>query len=230
MAEPGRGMVGDAGVIAAEVLLVSRKSSAATCTAGSTWTSASSRAWPKPSTRRSAISSSRPRDGDATGPCVLAGPSCDSADVLYEKRPVMLPVTLKAGDRVIIRNTGAYTSSYSSVGFQRLPAAGCRRHLRRIHTIGNIWPGPGVTSGPNRVPEAREMEWTCRCGAFAAEVDIKRGHPRRLLLRELSEAFARADRSATDALDEAGGSDLFQVAPEEVRFLRGGEVTGMDKD
>ena len=31
------------------------------------------------------------RDGDPTGPCVIAGPSCDSADVLYEKTPVNLP-------------------------------------------------------------------------------------------------------------------------------------------
>ncbi len=51
----------------------------------------------------------------------MAGPSCDSADVLYEKRPVSLPLTLKAGDRVLIRNTGAYTSTYSSVWFNGFP-------------------------------------------------------------------------------------------------------------
>ena len=52
---------------------------------------------------------------------MLAGPSCDSFDVLYEKRPVLLPVSLRAGDRVVIRNCGAYTSSYSSVGFNGFP-------------------------------------------------------------------------------------------------------------
>lgn len=120
MAEPGRGMVGDAGVIAAEVLLVSQKSSR------------DLHRWVyldigKFSGLAETIDEAiryqfvTPRDGDATGPCVLAGPSCDSADVLYEKRPVMLPLTLKAGDRVIIRNTGAYTSSYSSVGFNGFP-------------------------------------------------------------------------------------------------------------
>ena len=62
-----------------------------------------------------------PHDGEAMGPCIMAGPSCDSADVLYEKRPVMLPMALKAGDRVLIRNTGAYTSTYSSVGFNGFP-------------------------------------------------------------------------------------------------------------
>jgi ornithine decarboxylase len=61
------------------------------------------------------------KDGGLDGPCILAGPSCDSADVLYEKRPVMLPHGLCAGDKVIIRNCGAYTSSYSSVGFNGFP-------------------------------------------------------------------------------------------------------------
>ena len=51
----------------------------------------------------------------------MAGPSCDSADVLYEKRPVALPLALKSGDKVIIRNCGAYTSSYASVGFNGFP-------------------------------------------------------------------------------------------------------------
>jgi ornithine decarboxylase len=57
------------------------------------------------------------RDADAKSPCVLAGPTCDSADVLYEKTPYALPETLKAGDMVFIEGTGAYTSTYSSVAF-----------------------------------------------------------------------------------------------------------------
>jgi len=40
---------------------------------------------------------------------------------MYEKRPVMLPLNLVAGDRVLIRNTGAYTTTYSSVGFNGFP-------------------------------------------------------------------------------------------------------------
>lgn len=120
MAEPGRGLVGNAGVIACEVMLVSRK------------TDNDMHRWVyldigKFSGLAETIDEAiryqfvTPRDGDQVGPCVMAGPSCDSADVLYEKRPVMLPVTLKAGDRVLIRNTGAYTSSYSSVGFNGFP-------------------------------------------------------------------------------------------------------------
>ena len=58
-------------------------------------------------------------------PCVLAGPTCDSADVLYENDPYMLPVSLEIGDRVLIEGTGAYTATYAAVafnGFQPLQA------------------------------------------------------------------------------------------------------------
>ena len=52
-----------------------------------------------------------------TGPVVLAGPSCDSVDILYEKYKYQFPLSLQVGDRVRIHAAGAYTSSYSSVGF-----------------------------------------------------------------------------------------------------------------
>ena len=38
------------------------------------------------------------RDGDEMEPVVLAGPTCDSADVLYEKLPYDLPISLTVGD------------------------------------------------------------------------------------------------------------------------------------
>ncbi len=60
-------------------------------------------------------------DNDELGACVLAGPSCDSADVLYEKRPMMLPVILRAGDKVVIRNCGAYTTTCASTGLNGFP-------------------------------------------------------------------------------------------------------------
>ena len=60
-------------------------------------------------------------DGADMTPCVLAGPTCDSADVLYEKNPYPLPVTLEIGDKVLIEGTGAYTSTYSSVAFNGIP-------------------------------------------------------------------------------------------------------------
>ena len=56
-----------------------------------------------------------------TGPCVLAGPTCDSIDVLYEKQPYALPVSLEIGAKVLIEGTGAYTTTYSAVGFNGFP-------------------------------------------------------------------------------------------------------------
>jgi len=120
MAEPGRGLVAEAGMIVAEVVLVSRKSDRDM----HRWVYLSiGRFSGLAETEGEAIRYQflTDRDGDPTGPCILAGPSCDSADVLYEKRPVNLPYSLRAGDRVLIRNTGAYTSTYSSVCFNGFP-------------------------------------------------------------------------------------------------------------
>ena len=120
MAEPGRGLVAEAGVIVAEVVLTARKSDRDM----HRWVYLSiGRFSGLAETEGEAIRYQfiTPRDGDPVGPCIVAGPSCDSADVLYEKRPMNLPLTLKSGDKVIIRNTGAYTSTYSSVCFNGFP-------------------------------------------------------------------------------------------------------------
>ncbi|MFD1341042.1 type III PLP-dependent enzyme [Litorisediminicola beolgyonensis] len=120
MAEPGRGMVAHAGAIAAEVILVSKKSEADI----HRWVYLDiGRFSGLAETEGEAIryQFATLRDHEPKGPCVLAGPSCDSADVLYEKRPVELPMGLKSGDKVVIRNCGAYTSTYSSVGFNGFP-------------------------------------------------------------------------------------------------------------
>ncbi len=120
MAEPGRAVAGDAGVIAAEVLLVARKRDTDLCRwvyldigkfSGLAETIDEAIRYPLETTA----------DGGETGPCVLAGPSCDSADVLYEQRPVQLPLALRAGDLVRIRSAGAYTTTYASVGFNGFP-------------------------------------------------------------------------------------------------------------
>jgi ornithine decarboxylase len=62
-----------------------------------------------------------PHDRDETAPCVIAGPTCDSVDVLYQKNPYPLPVSLAIGDKVLIEAAGAYTAAYSSVGFNGFP-------------------------------------------------------------------------------------------------------------
>ena len=55
-------------------------------------------------------------DGGPTGPCVLAGPTGGSADVLYENVPVELPLVLAEGDTVRLLSAGASTSACSTVG------------------------------------------------------------------------------------------------------------------
>lgn len=114
--EPGRGMVGDAGVIRAEVVLVSRKAAEDSLR----WVFLDiGKFGGLAETMDEAIRYSivTNRDDDRTAPCVLAGPTCDSADVLYEKTPYALPETLRPGDEVFIEGTGAYTSTYASVAF-----------------------------------------------------------------------------------------------------------------
>ena len=114
--EPGRGMVGDAGIIKAEVVLISRKAENDPLRwvyldigkfGGLAETMDEAIRYPIRT----------PRDRDAKTPCVIAGPTCDSVDVLYEKVPYALPVSLSIGDEVLIEGTGAYTTTYSAVAF-----------------------------------------------------------------------------------------------------------------
>ena len=62
-----------------------------------------------------------PRYGGESAPCILAGPTCDSADVLYERDPYHLPIGLEIGDEILIEATGAYTTTYASVAFNGFP-------------------------------------------------------------------------------------------------------------
>jgi ornithine decarboxylase len=118
--EPGRALVGDAGIIEAEVVLISHKSYG------------DERRWVYldigkygglAETMDECIrySIETGHDGGATGPVVLAGPTCDETDVIYDRARYELPLDLAVGDRVRIIAAGAYTSSYCSVGFNGFP-------------------------------------------------------------------------------------------------------------
>ncbi len=114
--EPGRGMVGDAGIIKTEVVLISRKEK----DDQTRWVYLDiGKFHGLAETMDEAIRYpiKTPHDGAPSSACVLAGPTCDSADVLYEKTPYDLPLSLSIGDELLIEGTGAYTSMYSSVGF-----------------------------------------------------------------------------------------------------------------
>jgi ornithine decarboxylase len=113
IAEPGRGIAADAGVLVATVIGVVRRAQTrwvfldAGVFTGLVETLDEAIRYPL----------STDRDGGRTGPCVLAGPTCDSADVLYEQTMVELPLDLAEGDLVRFGCAGVYTASYSSVGF-----------------------------------------------------------------------------------------------------------------
>lgn len=68
------------------------------------------------------VSTSADTRGAETGPCVLAGPTCDSDDVLYRQQTVDLPLELREGDRVLLHAAGAYTSCYSTASFNGFQA------------------------------------------------------------------------------------------------------------
>ncbi len=122
--EPGRQMVGNAGLIDTEVVLVSRKSKRDTRRwvyldigkfGGLAETMDEAIQYPIVSSKK----------GSKVERVVLAGPTCDSADVLYEKADYRLPIDLEAGDRLEIRATGAYTTTYSAVAFNGLEPLKC---------------------------------------------------------------------------------------------------------
>ncbi|MCB5257663.1 MAG: type III PLP-dependent enzyme [Candidatus Cloacimonetes bacterium] len=52
---------------------------------------------------------------------ILAGPTCDSMDIMYEYYKYKMPDTTQPGDKVYIFTTGAYTHTYSSVNFNGFP-------------------------------------------------------------------------------------------------------------
>ncbi len=117
--EPGRSLVADAGVIVSEIILVSKKSKNNIYDwvyldvgkfGGLIETIDESIKFPifvdKEGMREEII---------------LAGPTCDSMDILYEHYKYYLPETITPGDRAYIFTTGAYTQSYSSVNFNGFP-------------------------------------------------------------------------------------------------------------
>ena len=114
--EPGRGMVGEAGVVHSEVVLISKKSAG------------DDKRWvyldigkfgglAETMDEMIQYQLVTPADGGPMGPVVLAGPTCDSVDILYEKADYKLPLELKIGDRVTFLSAGAYTTTYASNGF-----------------------------------------------------------------------------------------------------------------
>jgi len=118
--EPGRCVTAEAGVIRTEVLLVSRKR----YDDPEQWVYFDvGKFGGLAETMDEAIKYpiSTPHDGGPEGPVVIAGPTCDGADILYEKCRYTLPLALNSGDKVSLLSAGAYTSVYASQGFNGFP-------------------------------------------------------------------------------------------------------------
>jgi ornithine decarboxylase len=114
--EPGRSLVGDAGVIQSEVVLISDKGDGG----GKRWVYLDAGKFNGLAETMGESIKYRIEAPGRTGPVgsvVIAGPTCDSADILYERTEYRLPLSLAVGDKVEILSTGAYTASYASVGF-----------------------------------------------------------------------------------------------------------------
>ena len=117
--EPGRSLIANAGILVSEVVLISRKSH----TALERWvytdvgkfsglieTMDESIKFPIWTEKQGELED-----------VVIAGPTCDSADIMYESYKYGLPLNLAIGDRMYWLSTGAYTTSYSAIEFNGFP-------------------------------------------------------------------------------------------------------------
>lgn len=117
--EPGRSLVANAGILVSEVVLISRKARISLHRwlftdvgkfSGLIETMDEAIKYP--------IYTEKKGEMEDT---IIAGPTCDSADILYENNKVPLPLNLAIGDRLYWFSTGAYTTSYSAIEFNGFP-------------------------------------------------------------------------------------------------------------
>ncbi|MBO5306693.1 MAG: type III PLP-dependent enzyme [Lentisphaeria bacterium] len=118
--EPGRSLVGESGVLVSEVVLISQKSQMGV----DKWIYLDTgkfngliETWDE-SIKYPLYCESR---GEPSEDFIIAGPTCDSQDVMYENFRNPLPAYIKPGDRIYWLTTGAYTSSYCSTEFNGFP-------------------------------------------------------------------------------------------------------------
>ncbi len=120
--EPGRSLVGDSGILTSEVILTSRKNN----TALNRWVYVDAGKFNglietlDESIKYPVVVEGYEKDAKE-GEVIIAGPTCDSMDIMYEDAKYKLPTGLKSGDKLYWLSTGAYTSTYASVGFNGFP-------------------------------------------------------------------------------------------------------------
>ena len=120
--EPGRSLVADSGILITEIIMISSKST----TTNYDWvytdvgkfgglieTIDEAIKYP--------ILSGDLDHKNNTKEVILAGPTCDSMDILYENYKYKLNKNIQEGDKLYFLTTGAYTASYSSIYFNGFP-------------------------------------------------------------------------------------------------------------
>lgn len=117
--EPGRGLVGEAGVLVSEVILIAKKSK--TDLKRWVYTDVGVFNGLMETIDESIKYPVYTEKSGETGDVILAGPTCDSLDIIYEHFKYQLPLSLESGDRLYWLSTGAYTASYSSIEFNGFP-------------------------------------------------------------------------------------------------------------
>jgi len=116
--EPGRSLVGDSGVLITEVVLISRK----THTALNRWVYLDTGKFNglietlNESIKYPIVTANEDNEAEEEE-AIIAGPTCDSQDILYENHKYLLPSDLKIGDKLYFLSSGAYTASYASICF-----------------------------------------------------------------------------------------------------------------
>ncbi len=120
--EPGRYMVGECGVIVTQIIMISRKARLNQYKwvyidigkfGGLIETIDESIKYP--------IFTEEPEIEKKRKEIILAGPTCDSMDILYENYKYSLPESIKEKDKLYILSAGAYTQTYCSIYFNGFP-------------------------------------------------------------------------------------------------------------
>lgn len=117
--EPGRSIAGNSGTIVSEVIMISQKS-----VEGQKWVYLDVGKFGglietiDESIKYPICTESNKKE---LMEVILAGPTCDSMDIIYENYKYCLNKSLKEGDKIYILHTGAYTASYSSICFNGIP-------------------------------------------------------------------------------------------------------------
>ncbi len=120
--EPGRSLVGDAGVLKTEVITVAHKTGQPT----HLWVYIDAgimnglfEALDEAITYTIITAAELNGETVPKTACVLAGPSCDTADILYNS--IRLPSHIQSGDMLFVLSAGAYTNSYACAWFNGFP-------------------------------------------------------------------------------------------------------------